>query len=121
MLGYWIFGANGVGSGKVAPPKFDISTSNSWKGYLAYWEIKDSQLLLKKITAKVNGKKIRKDEVISGKTLPTKAAWFSGKIHVSICGRDSKSDEDIAVISFDIKKGDVVGMAFLSAGKIPDS
>jgi hypothetical protein len=76
------------------PDKFKILKENTnlgtctalWRGYVGYWEIKNSKLLLNKIETGSCAKETRKvlplDKLFPGKPQPVFADWYSGTLTV---------------------------------------
>lgn len=112
MLGYWDYGEESVGTGKVSPPKFDFQGFNNWAGYEATWRIHGSKLYLSKIKAKQNRKLVKNDQIIPKQRFPLLADWYSGRIHLLVGGRNFEKEQFESVIVCHLEKGVVKRMTF---------
>ena len=64
MLGYWDYGDGSIGKGQVKPPHFDFSSTANSAGYQATWEITDSKLKLRRITGRIDGRRVKNRKII---------------------------------------------------------
>ena len=113
-------------STKKTRPRF-ITTTECSRGYIAAWEIRNNNLLLKEINATYDRNYIffKKKASYSLRNLfpkskdrPVKAAWFSGKIRVPIgkmsmyvhSGYDSRFEKELILT---IQEGEVIKVVTL--------
>ena len=108
----------------------DGSCTALWRGYIGYWEIKNSKLLLNKIEAGSCSEESRKilplDQIFPGKSQPVFAEWYSGNlvmprgklieyIHLGYASRYEK------YLIMEIKKGFVVKQYTIKGKNKPPS
>jgi len=116
MLGYWKIGNPPKGSGKVAPPKFEINDSANWRGYVATWEIRDSQVTLKSVRCTIDGKEATAHQVMPNHKLPAKAVWFKGRIQIAVGDWDEERQQFGCMLTFHITQGVVTRTTFQEWG-----
>jgi [ribosomal protein S18]-alanine N-acetyltransferase len=64
------------------PPEFESTSTANWKGYVAAWEIKDGVLYLTSFEGQVKGKMVGPEVILSGRPLPVRADWFTGRLRI---------------------------------------
>lgn len=62
----------------------DGESSGNWRGYIAYWQIRDQRLFLIGITSFLRGKRVFLSELFPGRAGDARilADWFSGELRV---------------------------------------
>ncbi|MEQ1903297.1 MAG: hypothetical protein ABL888_03840 [Pirellulaceae bacterium] len=121
MLAYWDYGKNSAGTGKIAPPKFDVNRTDNMVGYIAKWEISGSKLFLAEIEGAIDGKTAKSEEILPKFEFPQHADWYTGKIFLGVGDYESSSKKFTAVICFQVAKGNVTKMVFFDELAIPIS
>jgi hypothetical protein len=78
----WIKPTDRPGRMAAGRPDFDMDTAANRKGYTATWKIRDSKRYLVSFKAKINGKRVKFNQLVPGAKLPFNANWFTGKLHI---------------------------------------
>ena len=117
MLGLW-HSVDLKSGGEKPMPKFSVTSSANWRGYVATFSIANDKLYLLEIEAEVGSKPKTGRELI-GKRLPTVARWFSGSIFVPVGDYDQDAGASRYVIEFVIDKGLITDTRFFSSLKLP--
>lgn len=62
-------------------PKFQVSVTSCWRGYIATWEIKNDALYLVGIDARLeDGSKVLVENLFPNSQKQVKAVWYSGEL-----------------------------------------
>lgn len=121
MLGLWHIGEGEPPTGKSFPPNFDFESPSNWLRFSTTWEIWDSRLWLRSIRARVDGRRVRNNEILPNFTFPAEATWFTGKIHLPVGNFSAETQEFESVIEFSIDKGVVTSRRLISSACLGSS
>jgi hypothetical protein len=114
MAGVWQFGGGVPEPGRQKVPDFESRSTANHVGYEARFEIRDSKLMLRKLSGWIAGKERRNEEILPEMKFPVIATWFTGKIHLCVgdFDFDGHTADCAAVIIFQVEKGTVKKMEF---------
>jgi hypothetical protein len=62
-------------------PDLDEMSTSHRRGYAAIWEVRGDKLYLRSLSASINGTPAV-NQIFKGRTLPVRADWYSGEVHV---------------------------------------
>lgn len=119
MLGLW-HSDSWKSDGDQPMPKFDVTSSANWRGYVATFSISDKKLFLLDIEAEVDGKPTTGRDLLK-RRLPVEAQWYTGSIFVCIGEFDFDAQESQYVIEFIIEKGEVKSTRYHQSTKVPET
>lgn len=117
MLGLWHHG-DGQSDGREPMPRFEVTSTANWRGYVATFSISNDKLHLLDIDAQIGGKR-KTGRQILGKRLPAVARWFTGSLFISLGDFDFEAQTSRYVLEFVIVRGVVTDTRYHDSHKIP--
>ena len=117
MTAYWHH-ADEQAEGRQPFPKFEVTSTANWRGYIAKWSLSRGKLFLRNLEGQVDGKQVQNRQIIKER-FPVHATWYTGKVFVAVGDFNEEDQAFDYVLQFTIKNGTVSSTAWHESLPIP--